>query len=184
MGCTNLKAIKIPDNVKYIGKLAFNACSTLKTITIPAKVETIGNEAFSECSSLKSVSSYNTTPPACGTDCFEDKVYGKDTLYVPTGTKELYANANIWREFLNIEEVKVADNVKGIESNTIKIHADGRNIIIDNAGNLKDVISIYDINGRLVDTVNMKNGNIIVPVDNAGLYLVKTKSTTQKILIK
>ena len=53
--CTSLKSIKIPSNVKSIGKFAFYKCKSLESIIIPASVQLIGTDAFISCSRLKKV---------------------------------------------------------------------------------------------------------------------------------
>ena len=48
-GCTNMRAITIPENVTAIETRAFNNCTGLKEINIPNKVTTIGSFAFANC---------------------------------------------------------------------------------------------------------------------------------------
>ena len=54
--CTNLKNIKLPENVKSIGYAAFALCTSLSDIDMPPTVESIGKFAFQDCSSLTSIS--------------------------------------------------------------------------------------------------------------------------------
>jgi hypothetical protein len=46
---TNLETVKLPENVKYIGDMAFGACRNLKSIYIPAGIEEIDGSAFYGC---------------------------------------------------------------------------------------------------------------------------------------
>lgn len=52
---TNVRNVKIPSNVKKIGKKAFQYCYRLSSITIPASVTYIGQDAFECCTSLTTV---------------------------------------------------------------------------------------------------------------------------------
>lgn len=53
--CTGLTSVTIPDSVTSIGSYAFSGCNNLTGITIPNSVTSIGSEAFSGCSKFKSV---------------------------------------------------------------------------------------------------------------------------------
>ena len=54
-GCTNLKYITIPSNVKTIGVSAFDTCTSLNNLIIPNSVTTISSSAFWSCTSLSSI---------------------------------------------------------------------------------------------------------------------------------
>ena len=53
--CLNLEEITLNKNLEEIGDFAFSACTSLKEITIPKKVEFIGNGAFARCENLSSL---------------------------------------------------------------------------------------------------------------------------------
>ena len=62
--------IKIPDNIKSIGKDAFSGCSSITSIKVPNSVTSIGNNAFSGCVSLISIvlpenGFFNKIPDRC-----------------------------------------------------------------------------------------------------------------------
>lgn len=48
-GCTNLKAINIPDSVTLLGERAFEGCVGLKSVTVGKGVKTIPDFCFSNC---------------------------------------------------------------------------------------------------------------------------------------
>lgn len=54
-GCSGLKKIVIPGNVKVIGKRAFKGCTNLKKLIIEEGVRHIEEEAFADCLSLSKV---------------------------------------------------------------------------------------------------------------------------------
>lgn len=86
----------------------------LTSIIIPASVTSIELGAFNEGSGLTSLTSLNPEPPVCDTDAFEEINKGTCVLYVPEGSKEVYAAASQWSAFLNIVEI----DVTGVESVT------------------------------------------------------------------
>lgn len=53
-GCTRLKAVELPDGLRYIGPDAF-AESRIESITIPASVTQIAEGAFRGCTALKEI---------------------------------------------------------------------------------------------------------------------------------
>ena len=54
-GCSNLKSIIIPDNVRYFGSSAFENCSSLESIVLPAHLDIIPSKCFKNCVKLNSV---------------------------------------------------------------------------------------------------------------------------------
>lgn len=135
---TNITSITIPDTVTYIGQRAFFACESLSSVTIPNNVTFIGYNAFSNCTSLKTViigsgvteiknqAFYNdtsldyviclaTTPPALGTQVFNDDNYRVTyPIYVPSASVETYKAASGWSSYASriyaIAQVATVDN--------------------------------------------------------------------------
>lgn len=70
---------------------AFAGCSELKAIVIPDTVTEIGANAFKGCTQLQYVLVQSSTPPTVGTDAFSDT--GDCPIYVPAGTVEQYTSA-------------------------------------------------------------------------------------------
>lgn len=99
-----LKDVMIPNSIKEIGTFTFQYCTGLTSVTIPKSIEIIKNNAFYNCENLMTVRSDLTEPFNCD-NLFNENTYRKGTLYVPAGTKDLYARFDGWREFLRIEEV-------------------------------------------------------------------------------
>lgn len=106
--CTNLQSVILPPALENIYYRAFYNCKKLKAINIPAYVGLIDDQCFYGCSSLSEVTIEATDPGriALGNNVFEGVNLSTATLYVPYGTKELYQNANVWKQFGQIVEVR------------------------------------------------------------------------------
>ena len=93
--------MNIPNSVTSIGKSAFSYCKGLTSVVIGSGVTSIGYAAFSGCSSLDSITSLNPIPPTIGSNTFEEY---NATLYVPSGAKAAYSEADYWKKFVRIVE--------------------------------------------------------------------------------
>lgn len=104
-GISTLTNITIPTSVTEIQEDAF-AHTRLTSVEIPATVTTIGTNAFYiQTGELQSVKVRATTPPTMtGSYVFATTTYENVPLYVPAGTKDLYATANGWSRFQDIRD--------------------------------------------------------------------------------
>lgn len=147
-GHSTLTSISIPNTITTIGQNAFYKCG-LSSITIPNSVNTISDFAFYCCDNLSSIvlgeglkslgwSSFDspniktitllgTVPPQVHSLGAFRNYYA--TLYVPTGTKDAYQNAEYWKNFTNIVEI----DPSGVQT-----------ITLDKGINAP----VYDLNGR------------------------------------
>ena len=114
-GCTGLTSITIPDNVTSIGTGAFLDCSSLTSVTIPSNVTSIGIYAFG-CSNLTSVTVKRSEPIFLNDDTFTNRTNA--TLYVPTGSKTAYEEANHWGDFSKIYMVCSGLTIEPIDAVT------------------------------------------------------------------
>lgn len=105
--CEMLEEVSFPEYLRAIHFCAFNNCSKLETLELP-DVTYFGANAFAGCKMLKTVS-ITVNNPADIT--MEENVFaGADlknaTLFVPRGSKALYEQAEQWKEFGRIEEMR------------------------------------------------------------------------------
>ncbi|NLU37862.1 MAG: leucine-rich repeat protein [Bacteroidales bacterium] len=138
--CLSLPTLKLPKTLTRIGNLLFAWDGNLTTMTIPSTVQTIGNSAFYNCGKLNSLICERATPVdlTYNTDVFSGVNKTTCKLFVPNGSKSLYAAANKWKDFTNIYEIPqlsdtliYLDNDEGSED-SIKIQTSSSwNIISD-----------------------------------------------------
>ena len=97
---TEITELNIPEEVTSIGARAFQGGSSIASVTIPEGVTSIGNYAFSGCSSLTSVTCDVITPLTITANTFTNRTNA--ILYVPSGSKLAYENAEFWQDFMEI----------------------------------------------------------------------------------
>ena len=171
--CSNLTNVILPSALTSIGDLAFVNCSNLANVTLSSNITSIGSSAFSDCKSLKNLTiSKDVTSikdirfnndyedlelesvyvawenPIEAGSFFNRIKISNCTLYVPQGTKEAYANADVWKDFGNIIEY----DATGIDK-------------VTNRSDVKE-ISRYSLNGQRV-TSPTKGVNIVVYSDGS-----------------
>lgn len=171
--CSSLRNINLPSKISSIGDAAFIRCSNMTSLSISSNITSIGRSAFSDCKSLKNLTiskdvtsikdialnnSYNwlelesvyvawENPIEAGSFFNRIKI-SNCTLYVPQGTKEAYANADVWKDFGNIIEY----DATGIDK-------------VTNRSDVKE-ISRYSLNGQRV-TSPTKGVNIVIYSDGS-----------------
>lgn len=172
-GCSNLTNVILPSAFTAIGNVAFSGCSNLANVTLSSNITSIGTYAFQNCINLKNLTiskdvtsikdiAFNNSyddlelesvyvawenPIEAGS--FFDRInISNCTLYVPQGTKEAYANADVWKDFRNIIEY----DATGIDK-------------VTNRSDVKE-ISRYSLNGQRV-TSPTKGVNIVVYSDGS-----------------
>jgi len=177
-GCSGLTTtISIPSSVVSISSNAFYNCTGLSSITIPTSVSTIGSYAFYNCTGLTSIivnSSYpiDITSP---TYVFYNINKTACLLYVPYGSKSLYAALTQWKDFANIVE-----NATGFILSTNKLK------LPYNTGSSVNV----DLKSNVAWTVSSDQPWLTVnPGSGSGNYTLvvtaktNTTSTTRKAII-
>lgn len=116
--CKRLTHVFLPQGLEIINMFAFENCFKLTTITIPPTVKSINFKAFCNCLNLKSVTVGHLEPLSC--DAEDDIFSGVDldncTLYVPTGSKEIYAKKTVWYKFRHIVEIGINETIFHVDS--------------------------------------------------------------------
>ena len=182
LGCIGLTSVVIPNSVSSIGAYAFHGCTGLTSVTIGNSVTYIANEVFSGCTNLLEVYCLSPTPSTSCNDNFDYNTYNNGTLYVPIGSINNYYTTNPWTLFYNIIE-KDLTGIKSI-NNVQKISTSNKSIIIDNDNSNINNINVYSHDGLLVKAITTDEKHTEIPVNKSGMYIVKTNSDTQKVIVK
>lgn len=128
------------DNKK--NKSPFGNITTLKEVTLGKSVTSVDKYAFYGCSGLTELYSLNPIPPTVDASNFTNVQYMNLNVYVPQGSLAAYQNADVWKNFWNLQEFVPS----GVET----VKEDGKNA----------ADTYYDIQGRRLN--EPKNGlNII-----------------------
>ena len=114
--CYYLKELVIGDNVKKCGHEAFGASINLYNVTLPvADVEFTHNWMFNCDRGIREIHCRSSIPYVVDEGIFNGAVdYDKCILYVPVGTKQSYANSEVWKNFTHIVEENVSTNISNI----------------------------------------------------------------------
>ena len=106
-GCGKLAYVDIPEGVTSIGKSAFEACAALSSITLPVSLSHIGENVFAGCTDLSEIISKNPIPPSAESSTFDEMHYTESTLRVPIVSFSRYKVAEVWSNFVDMQETNV-----------------------------------------------------------------------------
>lgn len=101
--CAKLKEVRFGNYVTKVLTGDFMELHELQTVDLPSSLESIGDFGFTACEKLNAITCPATTPPACGNYVFSDTDKQTCKLYVLGESIESYKEANVWKEFFNIE---------------------------------------------------------------------------------
>lgn len=187
--CYSLDSIIIPTSVQEIKSHVFQD-SPLKTITIPASVTSLGSGAFNGCDKLESVYVESKTPIKLSSNGISE-VFEKDKsnciLYVPAGSKALYAVAYEWKDFANIIEY-IVSSIHHPDDGTIKVFYNPltKTLQIQGIDNMQLQVAIYNLNGTLCISgkINQYEEGLLVNLLPKGGYIVKVDAANNNFITK
>ena len=137
--CEGLKSITLPSTLEYIGAWAIMSCPLLESITLPESLSYIEVSALGHNKSLKDVYVSWKEPLTEITDPFNNSFssdFGEPyagTLHVPKGTKHLYEQAPVWKNFQNIvEDISTDIPTISTETKPEKVFSNGKVMIRKN----------------------------------------------------
>ena len=186
--CTGFTSFSIPNSVTYIGNYAFYKCSGLTSVTItasvitsPNSITTIGDYAFDKCTSLIALYANNSTPInlILNSNTSYTGFNAAITLYVPIGSKSLYAAAPVWKDFKNIVE-HVVTGISSSSAYKLNIRVIGRMMEIDLPAE-SAYVRVVDISGRQLYNGKPTGSTLSVTLPQAGIYLVRVGNKTAKL---
>ena len=114
-----------------VGPFMFSYCPSMLFVVLPKSTEYIGSFAFDNTENPRIVESPLEAPPACDETAFYKAE--EMTLIVPDGSKEAYAEKEVWERFGTI-----------LEKHEYELGIDG--MFTESSGRVKD--NIYDLQGR------------------------------------
>ena len=114
--CYYLNEVVIGDNVAICGREAFGASRNLQKVTLPANQAELRLEYIFNCDDgIKEIHCRSSVPYLADESLFNGFVnYDNCILYVPVGTKQSYANAEVWKYFTHIVEEEVATEILNV----------------------------------------------------------------------
>ena len=114
--CYYLTELVIGDNVKKCGHEAFGASINLCNVTLPVGDVGLKYKWVFNCDrGIREIHCRSSIPYVVDEGIFNGAVdYDKCILYVPVGTKQSYANSEVWKYFTHIVEENVSTNISNI----------------------------------------------------------------------
>ena len=114
--CYYLNEVVIGDNVAICGREAFGASRNLQKVTLPANQAELRLEYIFNCDDgIKEIHCRSSVPYLADESLFNGFVnYDNCILYVPVGTKQSYANSEVWKYFTHIVEENVSTSISNI----------------------------------------------------------------------
>ena len=98
-----LEAIDVPEGIEYIND-AFQDCERLKVIYLPSTIKSAGSSRAFEGCNLSEIHCRSKLPIQIDWVSNWLSNLGNPIIYVPKGSKELYENANYWKDYEIREE--------------------------------------------------------------------------------
>ncbi len=103
--------VTIDYSVIEIGEKAFYLSTGLTSVTLPSTIATVSTYAFGDCTGLTKITVLATDVPTCAEDAFSGVDTKTCVLYVPDGCKEIYAEADVWKDFSYIVEMAYVEEI-------------------------------------------------------------------------
>lgn len=181
LGCNYyLNNVIFHEGLEEIRRSAFLLCDDLKTFMLPSTIKFVGQFALAEASTFFCKA---TTPPSCEGNIGRYK----PTVYVPIGTKALYAEAEGWKNAKEIIELTAEEfEMAGIGDVTVTeysvtVIASNGQAIIETSADSPTGFAIYSTDGRLVTSgiAAPRTAVSLAP----GIYIVRTADSTTKIAL-
>jgi len=183
-GDCSFTELTLPPTLRVVRMTAFigDYRGRLNRLTFSAPVDTIEVDAFYR-QPLQMLRLKNTVPPATTDDGYG--TYGcldgtdVDSIVVPCGSLSAWLADSYWQEFADryVEDCNLGIGDPYVES--INIYTLGGRIIVEGAEG--EIVCIYDITGRLIQTFK-QSSNQAIP---SGVYLVRVGDRpAQKVVVK
>ncbi len=119
---TAIAEVVIPDSVTKVGSYAFANCQKLRRASLGRNQDYSKNSSFDYfmgCDSLQTLRIFAGMPPAISS-YYAPRNHANITLEVPAGTADLYAAADVWKEFGTINTFLTGDKLAAADFTIMK----------------------------------------------------------------
>lgn len=157
----------------------FYGIGTLTSVTIGSNTSFIGKCMFQGCYGISYIYLLGSTPPVVNDNNFTDNQFANTIVYVPTGTLTTYLQADVWKNFWNIQEFDETCIENIVADNVIEFIMYDDGIIFTNI--IGKQLTIYSANGSLIKDVIKYNGEKILL--ESGNYIVYSFNKSVKIIL-
>lgn len=180
-GCLSIKDLKF-DNVEEIGEEAFADCSSLETIFFEQPVKYIRERAFRNADSIIKVSCSSRQPAFLAANSFDEDVYKKAVLVVPTGSRLLYMQSYPWSNFVDVEgsETVEVEAISGDE-NCFNVLQSGDRLIVKGG---PGYLTISNVDGKVIVATRKRTEDFEISKLKRGLYVVSLGNDSLKFLVR
>ena len=113
--------IYIGRNLKLTDGLENQFCDNVTSVTFGDKVTAVNPYLFSGTTTITSVKVPWLTPSAINETAFYSDVYANATLWIPGGTGEIYADADGWKNFENMNFASYVVSITGSAHGTLAV---------------------------------------------------------------
>ena len=175
--CQSLKEVSLPEAVETIEEGAFRECSALEIIRMGSAVNSIGESAFGTCLKVNEIHIAATVPPTACSNSFSPAICPSAIIYVPVGSKEAYASADVWKGFSNIREESTSGISEAI-SVPFKANVEQGSLTISNADGMQ--VQVYTLDGRMIYSTDSYTGEHISI--SGGPHIIKVEDSTITVL--
>ncbi len=177
--CTALTEVNIPSNVTDIADEAFARCTSLRSISLGQSLRNIGKSAFAVTvgtrACLEKVSSLSSVPPTLcvgENETFDMYDYEHAILYVKDGCMDVYANAEGWKNFLDIREL--APEMRDLQYNITSTKDMTCEVIPGNYTGVVIIPETVDFNGITYTVTNIAAGSFSSPAGAISVTIPRT----------
>ena len=149
-------------------------------IAIAANCTESGLTEGKHCSVCNAVLVKQTEIPALGHE-FKNYVYNNDATAEADGTETATCEHGCGTTDTRVKEgTKLATAVSESAANTVNIYAHGNTIVVENA---MEEICVYNAMGALVGRDVAYHVRAEIPVNGAGVYIVKTGGVVKRVVV-
>jgi hypothetical protein len=187
LNCNSITSVTLPNSVTWMGVGVFSDCSNLTSVTLSSSLTSIRDNVFYNCPQLAKIHTGMVKPPLITSSVFAGHSGAVDKttciLYVPQDSRDAYMQMPVWQDFVNIFEENASTGIVPETGGILppfSIHFVSNGIVIETKEAIP--VAVYNIFGQKIHE-SLINGNREINL-NKGVYIVKAKKESQKVIVK